>query len=93
MTRQLVRPEPVVTVKYMREMRDEDRRRYKSNVILIAVLQIIIIAPLKFGVDITLAHSMFRDIQYLRPYTIVIPLILFVLIWALGIHVSFRRKY
>ncbi len=85
--------EPRVTLSTMRHFRDADRRRYRKNIIYLLVYQVLVVVAARICVDVLLANILLKDVQFLRPYAIIVPLIFFVMIWLVGLHVAFRRSY
>jgi hypothetical protein len=84
---------PMVTVAYMRRMRDADRRRYRKAVILLVMYQVIVVAMARIGVDLLPWNSLLKDVAFLKSYSIVVPVIFVIVIWLVGLHICFKRDY
>jgi hypothetical protein len=84
---------PMVTVAYMRSMRDADRRRYRKAVILLVFYQVIVVAMARIGVDFLPWNTLLKDVIFLKSYSILVPVFFVFWIWIVGIHVAFRRNY
>jgi hypothetical protein len=84
---------PMVTVAYMRQARDADRRRYRTNVIYLVMYQIIVAMIGRIGVDFLPWNTLLKDVIFLKPFSIVVPLIFVIAVWLVGLHVCFKRNY
>lgn len=76
-----------------RKRRDEDRREYRSRIILVLALNLIVMVGLRVASDLLFAQRQLEAYQHLKPYTILVMLGFFFSIWVLGIWVAFQRRY
>lgn len=76
----------------IKELRDDDRRFYRRQIIWLLAYTVAIAAPVRIGFDLLVSQPKFHA-QFLMPYGIFIIVTLVVLLWTIGLSVAFRRRY
>jgi hypothetical protein len=76
----------------VRAMRDADRRRYRANVALLVIYQVLVIGPIRLAFDTALNNPRFGNLAFVKPYIVPGMVVLVLLIWVIGIKMAFRRK-
>ncbi len=75
----------------IKELRDNDRRFYRKQVIWLLAYTVAITAPFRIGFDLLVSQPKFHA-QFLKPYGIFIIVFLVVLLWVVGLNAAFSRR-
>jgi FtsH-binding integral membrane protein len=75
----------------IKELRDNDRRFYRKQVIWLLAYTVAIAAPFRIGFDLLVSQPKFHA-QFLQPYGIFIIVSLVVLLWVVGLNAAFSRR-
>jgi hypothetical protein len=77
----------------LRRIRDNDRREYRTRIIWVLALNLLVMVGLRLGIDLLFEQRQMAEYQHLKPYTMLVLLGFFFAIWVLGIWVAFKRNY
>ena len=84
---------PTIQLDYHFRARESDRRRYRKNVVLLVLLQMLVFGMVMLAVRMILSHPWLKGMEYLEPLELIVPAVFAIGIWVCGIHVAFRRDF
>lgn len=76
-----------------RQLRDADRRFYRTLTILLLVMFPAILGPLRFGIDIAFDTWIQPEYAHLRKFLVAPFLLLYVAMAGFGVWAIFHRRY
>lgn len=78
-------------IQKIKELRDNDRRHYRKQVIWLLAYTVAVTVPVRIGFDLLVSRPKFQA-QLLKPYGIFVIVFFVALLWVVGLNAAFSRR-